>query len=93
LNDVETTQVGKGNTIGSETFRTQLKPLLFIASIFLLNFTARIIAAPLLPTIEKDLGFSHGDAGSLWGPGTYLLVLPIEKPSLFLQSPWVRHFH
>lgn len=66
MNDVETTQVGKGNTIGSETFRTQLKPLLFIASIFLLNFTARIIAAPLLPTIEKDLGFSHGDAGSLF---------------------------
>jgi len=66
LNDAETTQVGKGNTMGSETFRTQLGPLLLIASIFLLNFTARIIAAPLLPTIEKDLGFSHGDAGSLF---------------------------
>jgi len=52
--------------MGSETFRTQLGPLLLIASIFLLNFTARIIAAPLLPTIEKDLGFSHGDAGSLF---------------------------
>lgn len=66
MNDVETTQVGKGNSIGSETFRTQLSPLLLIASIFLLNFTARIIAAPLLPTIERDLGFSHGDAGSLF---------------------------
>lgn len=66
MNDVETPQVGKGNTMGSETFRTQLGPLLLIASIFLLNFTARIIAAPLLPTIEKDLGFSHGDAGSLF---------------------------
>jgi len=52
--------------MGSETFRTQLGPLLFIASIFLLNFTARIIAAPLLPTIEKDLGISHGDAASLF---------------------------
>jgi len=66
LNDVETPQGGKGNTMGSETFRTQLGPLLFIASIFLLNFTARIIAAPLLPTIEKDLGISHGDAASLF---------------------------
>jgi NNP family nitrate/nitrite transporter-like MFS transporter len=66
LNDVETGHVGRGNDIGSETFRTQLSPLLLIASIFLLNFTARIIAAPLLPTIEKDLGFSHGDAGSLF---------------------------
>ena len=46
--------------------RDRLSPLLLIASIFLLNFTARIIAAPLLPTIEKDLGFSHGDAGSLF---------------------------
>ena len=66
MNDVETGHVGRGNNIGSETFRTQLIPLLLIASIFLLNFTARIIAAPLLPTIEKDLGFSHGDAGSLF---------------------------
>jgi NNP family nitrate/nitrite transporter-like MFS transporter len=66
LNDVETGHVDRGNNIGSETFRTQLSPLLLIASIFLLNFTARIIAAPLLPTIEKDLGFSHGDAGSLF---------------------------
>lgn len=66
MNDVETPQGGKGNTMGSETFRTQLGPLLFIASIFLLNFTARIIAAPLLPTIEKDLGISHGDAASLF---------------------------
>ncbi|OQY11661.1 MAG: hypothetical protein B6I30_06320 [Desulfobacteraceae bacterium 4572_187] len=56
MNDVETGHVGRGNDIGSETFRTQLSPLLLIASIFLLNFTARIIAAPLLPTIEKDLG-------------------------------------
>ncbi|MGD8447732.1 MAG: MFS transporter, partial [Desulfobacterales bacterium] len=66
MNDVETGHVDRGNNIGSETFRTQLSPLLLIASIFLLNFTARIIAAPLLPTIEKDLGFSHGDAGSLF---------------------------
>jgi NNP family nitrate/nitrite transporter-like MFS transporter len=66
LNDVETPRVGTGNTMGSEIFRTQLGPLLFIASIFLLNFTARIIAAPLLPFIEKDLGFSHGDAGSIF---------------------------
>ena len=66
MNDVEAPQGGKGNTMGSETFRTQLGPLLLIASIFLLNFTARIIAAPLLPTIEKDLGISHGDAASLF---------------------------
>lgn len=66
MNDVEIPQAGTGNTMGSETFRTRLGSLLLIASIFLLNFTARIIAAPLLPAIEKDLGFSHGDSGSLF---------------------------
>jgi NNP family nitrate/nitrite transporter-like MFS transporter len=66
LNDVETPQVGTGDPMGSETFGNQLRPLFLIASIFLLNFTARIVAAPLLPAIEKDLGFSHGDAGSLF---------------------------
>jgi NNP family nitrate/nitrite transporter-like MFS transporter len=66
VNDVETSQFGKDNNIGSEAFRTQLSPILLIASIFFLNFTSRIIVAPLLPLIEKDLGFSHGDAGSLF---------------------------
>lgn len=66
MNHVETGRVGKDNHIKSETFSTQLSPLLLIASIFLLNFTGRIIGSPLLPTIERDLGFSHGDAGSLF---------------------------
>jgi len=66
VNDVETSQFSKDNNIGSEAFRTQLSPILLIASIFFLNFTSRIIVAPLLPIIEKDLGFSHGDAGSLF---------------------------
>ena len=66
MNDVEKSQFSRDNNIGSEAFRAQLIPILLIASIFLLNFTARIIVAPLLPTIEKDLGFSHGDAGSLF---------------------------
>jgi NNP family nitrate/nitrite transporter-like MFS transporter len=66
LNDVKTPHVGNGNPLGSETFRSQLGPLLLIASIFLLNFTARIIAAPLLPAIEDDMGLSHGSAGSLF---------------------------
>ncbi len=37
-----------------------------MTGIFLLNFLARIILAPLLPTIEKDMGMGHGDAGSLF---------------------------
>ena len=66
MNDVRASHFNKDNNIVGEAFRTQLAPILLIASIFLLNFTSRIIVAPLLPTIEEDLGFSHGDAGSLF---------------------------
>ncbi|MBW1797023.1 MAG: MFS transporter [Deltaproteobacteria bacterium] len=41
-------------------------PLLFLTTIFFLNFISRIILAPLMPAIEKDLGVSHGEAGSLF---------------------------
>lgn len=52
--------------VGGGAFQPQLIPLLLVSSIFLLNFMSRIIIAPLLPTIEKDLGLSHGAAGSLF---------------------------
>jgi NNP family nitrate/nitrite transporter-like MFS transporter len=50
----------------SETFLAHFRPLLLLALIFSLNFMARIILAPLLPTIERDLGIGHGEAGSLF---------------------------
>jgi MFS transporter, NNP family, nitrate/nitrite transporter len=66
VNDAETTSINRNNALGDKTFRSQLIPLFLIASIFLLNFTSRIILAPLLPTIEINLKLSHGDAGSLF---------------------------
>ncbi|MBW2668365.1 MAG: MFS transporter [Deltaproteobacteria bacterium] len=66
MNNVETSQVGNDHTAGGGTFRSQLTPLLLVTSIFLLNFTSRLISAPLLPNIEKELGLSHGNAGSLF---------------------------
>ena len=66
MNDAKTTPINRNNTFEGETFRSQLIPLFLIASIFLLNFTSRIILAPLLPTIETNLKLSHGDAGSLF---------------------------
>jgi NNP family nitrate/nitrite transporter-like MFS transporter len=48
------------------SFRSQVGPILLLTGIFFVNFLARIILAPLLPTIEKDLGVSHGEAGSLF---------------------------
>ncbi|HXV84503.1 MAG TPA: MFS transporter [Candidatus Binatia bacterium] len=47
-------------------FWPQLGPVVFLAVIFLLNFVSRIILAPLLPAIEKELGISHGQAGSFF---------------------------
>ena len=47
-------------------FWPQLGPVVFLAVIFLLNFIARIILSPLLPTIEKELEISHGQAGSFF---------------------------
>ncbi|MGH7783549.1 MAG: MFS transporter, partial [Candidatus Binatia bacterium] len=44
-------------------FWPQIGPVCFLVLIFFLNFTARIILSPLLPTIEKELGVTHGQAG------------------------------
>jgi NNP family nitrate/nitrite transporter-like MFS transporter len=66
LNDAKTTSINRNNEFSGETFRSQLIPLFLITSIFLLNFTSRIVLSPLLPTIESNLGLNHGDAGSLF---------------------------
>jgi MFS transporter, NNP family, nitrate/nitrite transporter len=47
-------------------FRSQLVPVLLITAVFFLNFTARIILAPLMPTIETQLGIRHTQAGALF---------------------------
>ncbi|HOP47411.1 MAG TPA: MFS transporter [Desulfobacteraceae bacterium] len=51
---------------GSVLFRSQMGQLLFLTSIFFLNFISRIIFSPLMPAIEKEIGISHVDAGSLF---------------------------
>jgi NNP family nitrate/nitrite transporter-like MFS transporter len=50
----------------AHSFRSQLIPLLLITAVFFFNFTARIILAPLMPTIEAQLGIRHTQAGSLF---------------------------
>jgi MFS transporter, NNP family, nitrate/nitrite transporter len=59
------------------TFLPSLAPVLFLVVIFLINFIARIVLSPLLPTIERELGISHGEAGSFFFliSGGYLLGL------------------
>jgi NNP family nitrate/nitrite transporter-like MFS transporter len=54
------------NNENATSFHVQLGPILLLTGIFFLNFIARIMPAPLMPTIEKDLGVDHGEAGSLF---------------------------
>jgi MFS family permease len=61
-NNVNTGQPSREST----PFWPQLGPVVFLTAIFLINFIARIILSPLLPTIEKELGISHGQAGSFF---------------------------
>ena len=50
----------------SPSFFSQLGPILFLTTIFFLNFIGRIVLAPLMPTIENDLGLDHTQAGSMF---------------------------
>jgi NNP family nitrate/nitrite transporter-like MFS transporter len=54
------------NDPSAGSLRCHLGPLLFLVLIFFLNFTARIILAPFLPIIERELEISHGQAGSFF---------------------------
>jgi NNP family nitrate/nitrite transporter-like MFS transporter len=48
------------------SLRSKIGSLLLMTGIFFLNFISRIILAPLMPTVERDLGIGHGEAGSLF---------------------------
>ncbi len=43
-----------------------LGALLALTGIFFLNFIGRVVLAPLLPTMEADLGIDHTQAGALF---------------------------
>ena len=47
-------------------FLAVMGPVLPLALIFLINFTGRVAVAPLMPTLEEELGLTHGQAGSLF---------------------------
>jgi NNP family nitrate/nitrite transporter-like MFS transporter len=49
-----------------EPFRARLGLTLFLSWLFYLGFVTRVMFAPLMPAIERDLGISHGQAGSLF---------------------------
>ena len=41
-------------------------PLFFMTAIFFVGFVSRLLLAPLMPAIEKDLMIGHGEAGSFF---------------------------
>lgn len=49
-----------------EPFRNHLGVVIFLTLLFLISFLARFIFSPLMPSIEKDLGVTHSQAGSLF---------------------------
>ncbi len=49
-----------------QDFQSKLLPLLLLAGTFFLNFLSRIVLAPFLLAVERDLRLSHGEAGSLF---------------------------
>src|SRR6266545_3777949 len=63
--------------VDARSLRAQLSPVFFLTVIFSLNFVSRIILSPLLPTIEKELGVSHSQAGFFFflSSGGYLIGL------------------
>jgi NNP family nitrate/nitrite transporter-like MFS transporter len=49
-----------------EPFRDKIEITVFLGWLFYLGFVARVMFAPLMPAIEKDLGISHSQAGALF---------------------------
>ncbi|MBT8350878.1 MAG: MFS transporter, partial [Deltaproteobacteria bacterium] len=62
---------------------TQIGPVLLLTAIFFLNFSARVVYAPLMPEIEADLNITHADAGSMF------FYLSIGYFITLLGSGWV----
>ncbi len=49
-----------------ESFRDKMGLTVFLAWLFYLGFVSRVLFAPLMPEIEKDLGIGHAEAGTLF---------------------------
>lgn len=44
----------------------KIQVVLLLTGIFFINFTARVIFSPLMPTIEQDLHLGHTEAGTIF---------------------------
>jgi MFS transporter, NNP family, nitrate/nitrite transporter len=55
-----------GDSAAGASFRSNLGRLFLLTLVFFMNFMARIVPAPLMPAIEKDLNITHAEAGALF---------------------------
>ncbi len=55
-----------GQAMVQNSLSRALSGLLFLAGLFFLNFTSRVIFSPLLPVIEQEMGIDHTQAGSFF---------------------------
>lgn len=53
-----------------EPFTTVIWSILLLTSLFFLTFMSRFIFAPLMPSIEHELGLTHAQAGSIFLSGS-----------------------
>jgi len=60
---IDTTAASSGR---GESFKSSLGQLFLLTLLFFTSFMARIVPAPLMPAIEKDLNITHAEAGSLF---------------------------
>jgi MFS family permease len=56
----------KGMSNPPDQLQSNLRPLFTLVGIFFINFLSRIVLAPLLVAIEKELRLSHEEAGFLF---------------------------
>ncbi len=59
-------------------FSSAFHGLIILAGLFFLNFTSRVIFAPLLPVIEQEMGLDHAQSGSVFlfiSAGYFISVL------------------
>ncbi|MDY6789885.1 MAG: MFS transporter [Thermodesulfobacteriota bacterium] len=72
-----------GKELKGLDLRSGFGPLLLLSAIFFLNFTARVVYAPLMPEIEANLDITHAAAGSLF------FYLSIGYFITLLGSGWI----
>ncbi|MFO7801997.1 MAG: MFS transporter [Desulfovermiculus sp.] len=73
----------------SQSFGSFLPSVLLVTSVFFCNFMTRLILPPLLVSLEREFGFSHGQAG------TILLIMSVGISASLLVSgfisSWLTH--